>query len=154
MFNTLISYFSFLVTFHNKPQGAVCIFSIKNPSFPEHICLTTSCCMCIDIHPKYPFMVVVGLYDGSVCVYNVTIDCERPQYKSNSVENKHRGIVWQVSHFPGLFFCIFVKNITYRLLNVFLRTSFLSPVTMKRQLFLCLLQSRIMANTMICYNWQ
>lgn len=76
--------------------GAVCLFTLKNPSYPEHICMTDSGVMCVDIHPKYPFMIVVGLYDGSVHIYNVCVNCKEPQYKSNSVTNKHGGIVWEV----------------------------------------------------------
>lgn len=78
-------------------EGAVCLFTLKNPSFPDYICMTDSAVMCVDTHPKYPYMVVVGLYDGSVRVYNVQATCKHPAFQSNNVLNKHRGIVWEVS---------------------------------------------------------
>lgn len=78
-------------------EGAVCLFTLKNPSYPEHICMTDSAVICVDVHPKYPYMVVVGLYDGSVAVFNVQASCKEPAFKSNSVVNKHSGIVWEVS---------------------------------------------------------
>lgn len=79
------------------PEGAVGLFTLKNPSFPEHICVTDSGVMCVDIHPKYPYMLVVGLYDGSVVVFNVQASCKEPAFRSNNIANKHSGIVWQVS---------------------------------------------------------
>jgi dynein intermediate chain 1 len=77
-------------------EGAVCLFTLKNPSFPDYICMTDSAVMCVDTHPKYPYMVVIGLYDGSVKVYNVQATCKQPAFRSNNVTNKHRGIVWEV----------------------------------------------------------
>lgn len=78
-------------------DGAVCLFTMKNPSYPEHICMTESGVMCVDVHKSYPYLVVVGLYDGSVVVFNVQASCKEPMYKSNNVTNKHSGIVWEVS---------------------------------------------------------
>lgn len=77
-------------------EGAVCLFTLKNPSFPDYICITDSAVMCCDTHPKYPYMVVVGLYNGSVKVYNVQATCKYPAFKSDSTLNKHTGIVWEV----------------------------------------------------------
>ncbi|XP_028132775.1 dynein intermediate chain 2, ciliary [Diabrotica virgifera virgifera] len=89
---------------YTKPiaDGCLCLFTIKNPSFPDYICMTESAVMCVDIHAKYPYMVVIGLYDGSVQVFNVQATCKEPAYKSNSVTNKHRGIVWEVKWAPDL----------------------------------------------------
>ncbi|CAG9860678.1 unnamed protein product [Phyllotreta striolata] len=83
---------------YSKPVagGALCLFTLKNPSFPDYVCMTDSAVMCVDTHKNYPYMVAIGLFDGSVRVYNVNYSCKEPVYKSNSVENKHRGIVWEV----------------------------------------------------------
>ncbi|XP_022903959.1 dynein intermediate chain 2, ciliary [Onthophagus taurus] len=83
-------------------NGALCLFTIKNPSFPEHICMTQSAVMCVDIHKKFPYMCVIGLYDGSVEVYNVQASCRIPAFKSNAVTNKHSGIVTEVKWAPDL----------------------------------------------------
>ena len=81
-----------------KPQseGAMCLFTLKNPSFPEYVCLTETGVMCVDIHPVHPFLICIGKYDGNVAVYNVQSPEKVPQYESNSVTNKHCGTVWQV----------------------------------------------------------
>lgn len=78
-------------------EGAVCMFTLKNPSYPDYICMTDSAVMCADIHRKYPYMIVIGLYDGSVNVFNVQASCKEPAFRSNKVLNKHDGIVWEVS---------------------------------------------------------
>lgn len=88
--------FGFLDFLKPTLEGAVCMFTLKNPSFPDYICITDSGVMCVDTHPKYPYMVVIGLYDGSVQVFNVENTCKTPAYKSNSVTNKHKGVVWDV----------------------------------------------------------
>lgn len=54
--------------------------------------------------------------DGSVAVYNVILPSSAPQYKSNDVNQKHAGIVWQVmilmeNKFSRLNFII--KNIIF-----------------------------------------
>lgn len=79
------------------PQGAVCLFTIKNPSFPDYICMTDAAVMCADVHPKYPYMLVIGRYDGAVLIFNVQLSCSEPIFSSNNVTNKHRGIVWEVN---------------------------------------------------------
>ena len=52
-------------------MGYICIFSLKNPSYPEYICHASSGVISFDIHPQHPNMVVVGLYNGNVAVYNL-----------------------------------------------------------------------------------
>ncbi|KAJ8925798.1 hypothetical protein NQ315_009648 [Exocentrus adspersus] len=94
--------FGFLDFMKPIAQGAVCLFTLKNPSFPDYICMTESAVMCVDIHPKYPYMVVVGLYDGSILIFNVHATCKYPAFRSNNVTNKHRGIVWEVKWAPDL----------------------------------------------------
>nr|CAD7404017.1 unnamed protein product [Timema cristinae] len=84
------------------PEGAVCLFTLKNPSFPEYICTTDSGVVCVDIHPKYPYLMVIGKYDGNVAVYDVHLPTREPQYESNSVSNKHGGIVWEVRWGPDM----------------------------------------------------
>ncbi|XP_033609005.1 dynein intermediate chain 2, ciliary isoform X4 [Cryptotermes secundus] len=79
-----------------QPEGAMCLFTLKNPSFPEYVCSTETGVMCVDIHPTHPALVCIGKYDGSVAVYDVHSPGKLPQCESNSVTNKHCGVVWQV----------------------------------------------------------
>ncbi|KAL7286142.1 hypothetical protein TKK_0019585 [Trichogramma kaykai] len=89
------------MSFNNPmPYGAVCLFTLKNPSYPEWICMTESPVMCVDFNPQHPHLIVLGTLDGSVEVYNVQLAASAPQYKSNDVTQKHAGIVWQVCWAP------------------------------------------------------
>ena len=40
--------------------GYLCLYSLKNPSFPEWLCSTVSGVMTVDLHPNHPHMVVCG----------------------------------------------------------------------------------------------
>ncbi|XP_018330112.1 dynein intermediate chain 2, ciliary [Agrilus planipennis] len=89
---------------HMKPldTGYLCLYSLKNPSYPEYICQTQSAVMTVDNHPDHPYMIVIGLYDGNTIVYNIQASCKTPAYKSDEVTQKHRGIVWDVTWRPDL----------------------------------------------------
>ena len=41
-------------------------------------------------------MLVVGLYDGNIAVYNLQKNTGTPSYQSDAKNGKHRDIVWQV----------------------------------------------------------
>ena len=41
-------------------------------------------------------MVVVGLHDGNVAIYNMQTKSSSPVYKSSPQNGKHRDVVWQV----------------------------------------------------------
>lgn len=88
----------FLVEFRDqKEDGLMCMFTLKTPSQPEYIVVTEAGVMSVDIHPTLPYLVVLGLYDGNVEVYDLQVSCTVAQYCSNSVTNKHASTVWQVS---------------------------------------------------------
>ena len=84
--------------------------------------MTESGAMCLDFHPAHAHMLVAGLYDGTVCVFNLQKDRKRPLYTSLPNNGKHRDAVWQVkvqatnqakspNHFRFLDRIRFVKNI-------------------------------------------
>ena len=77
-------------------SGVVCIFSLKNPSYPEYQCWASAGVMCLDFHPQHPHMLCAGLYDGNIAVYNLQRDCVRPAYQSHANNGKHRDSVWHV----------------------------------------------------------
>ena len=83
----------------NQP-GEAALFSLKNPSFPEYQCWATCGVMCVDIHPDHPHMLVAGLYNGNVAVYNLQRDMTKPSFLSTAVNGKHRELVWQVRWAP------------------------------------------------------
>ncbi|KAL6255258.1 hypothetical protein P5V15_013596 [Pogonomyrmex californicus] len=81
-------------------NGTVCLFSLKNPSYPEWICPTESPVMCLDFNAQHPHLLVIGTMDGAVAVYNVMLPPSSPQYKSNDVVQKHGGLVWEIRWAP------------------------------------------------------
>lgn len=117
---------------NNQKNGCLCLFSIKNPSFPEYTVITESPVITLDIHKKYPYLIVVGeynyifvqkinfilflktisgLYDGNVCVYNTQLILEKTyQYKSDSVVAKHGDLVWEVSYLISNIFTAIIRS--------------------------------------------
>ena len=80
-------------------KGVACVFSLKNPSYPEFICLSHCAISSVDVHPSHPHMLVTGLVDGNVAVYDLQKrNCRFPSYMSTSKNGKHRDIAWQVCY--------------------------------------------------------
>ena len=83
--------------FLKQSTGLICCYTIKNPTFPEYSFSTESGVMCLDFHPEHPALLAVGLYDGTVMVYDIRIKGNnRPMYFSTVRTNKHTDPVWQV----------------------------------------------------------
>ena len=87
--------------YRQDSRGLVCVFSLKNPAHPEYVCEAASGVMCLDFHPKHPHMLVAGLYDGNVAVYNLQSSLIRPlniapMYESDAGGGKHMETCWQV----------------------------------------------------------
>ena len=82
----------------NMTSGAICVFSLKNPSHPEYYFETPSDTMCLEFHPQYPALLAVGLYNGTVMVYDIRIKGIRnnPIYQSTVRTKKHTDPVWEV----------------------------------------------------------
>ena len=106
--------------YEQTEPGVVCVFSLKNPSYPEFLCHAPCGVMCLDFHPEvspsvvslsdcsssyfqHPHMLVVGLYDGNIAVYNLQKNVGVPNYQSDAKNGKHRDIVWQVYHIDNTF---------------------------------------------------
>ena len=77
-------------------KGFLCLFSLKNPSYPEYICSAGSGILCVDTHPSYPHIIAVGLYDGNVAVYDLSSSSSSPCYQSSAASGKHADAVWLV----------------------------------------------------------
>jgi len=83
--------------FYNKSKsGYLCLFSLKNPSYPEYVCSAWCGILCLDIHSSYPHMIVVGLYDGNIAIYNLHTRSSSPSFQSCAGSGKHASAVWQV----------------------------------------------------------
>ena len=42
-------------------------------------------------------MMVVGLYDGNIAIYNLQKNTGKPTYQSDARNGKHKDMVWQVA---------------------------------------------------------
>ncbi|KAJ3078665.1 cytoplasmic dynein with WD40 domain [Rhizoclosmatium sp. JEL0117] len=82
--------------FSKQGPGMIACFTLKNPSYPEYLYLTESGVMSLDYHPQHPSFLAVGLYDGSVLVYNMQKKVDGPLFKCNAKNGKHTDPVWQV----------------------------------------------------------
>ena len=91
-------YFLDKLTYHNnQSKGMVLLFSLKNPTYPEYVCNAPCEVMCVDIHPKHPHIIVVGLVRGNVAIYNLQSKDSTPTHISTTRNGKHKDIVWRVS---------------------------------------------------------
>ena len=72
--------------------------SLSSSSSPcsRFIFPTPSGVMCLDVHPDHPFLLAVGLYDGTVCVYDLQQGGSEPLLRSTANSGKHTDPVWQV----------------------------------------------------------
>ncbi|XP_063676387.1 dynein intermediate chain 2, ciliary-like isoform X2 [Bolinopsis microptera] len=82
--------------FLKQGSGLICVYSLKNPSFPEFTYTTESGVMTLDFHPEHPWLMAVGFYDGGVAVYNLRDKMNEPNYSSSAKNGKHTDTVWQV----------------------------------------------------------
>ena len=54
--------------------------------------------MSLDIHPEHPYLIAVGLHDGTVAVYTLKDKGSNPLYRSTTKTGKHTDPVWQLTH--------------------------------------------------------
>lgn len=94
-----------------QSSGVVQCFTLKNafptasqgpsmPAFPEFIFHLDSGVICIDFHPTQSAYLACGLYDGSVCVFDLRQKNSekkvKPIFMSTVKNGKHTDPVWQV----------------------------------------------------------
>jgi len=76
--------------------GYVCLWSLKNSKYPEYVVETRSGAMCASFHPDYSHVLAVGLRDGTLAVYNVSLSTREPQFTTHSYKTRHMASVRQV----------------------------------------------------------
>eukprot|EP00931_Biecheleriopsis_adriatica_P115177 TRINITY_DN909_c0_g1_i3.p1 TRINITY_DN909_c0_g1~~TRINITY_DN909_c0_g1_i3.p1 ORF type:complete len:689 (+),score=169.86 TRINITY_DN909_c0_g1_i3:48-2069(+) len=82
--------------FMRQSTGVICCYSLKNTRFPEYVFNTDAGVCCLDWHPSHPAILAVGLYDGTVLVYDVRAKTKKPIYQSTVRTNKHTDPVWEI----------------------------------------------------------
>lgn len=79
-------------------NGYIFVFSVKNNYFPEIKYKTESGVLSLDFHPKQFSLLVAGMYDGTVAVYDIKHG-NGPIITCDIRTQKHMDPVWQVKWF-------------------------------------------------------
>ncbi|XP_062480427.1 dynein axonemal intermediate chain 4 isoform X1 [Pezoporus occidentalis] len=82
--------------FKGQKKGLACCWSLKNPMWPERIFQCEYGVTALDFSMASPNLLAVGMYDGSVTIYDVQSCNDTVLLDSSESPNKHRGPVWQL----------------------------------------------------------
>lgn len=83
--------------FLKQSSGLICLYTFKNPKHPEYQFSTEAGVMCMDFHKSNPALLAVGLYDGTVMVFDIRLKGNnKPIYMSTIRTNKHTDPVWEI----------------------------------------------------------
>ena len=79
-------------------RGLVAVYTLKNVSYPEYLMeVGGGGVLSVDWHSTYPWLLVVGCYDGNVSVLDVrAAKGQELLYSSDNPKLKHTDCVWQV----------------------------------------------------------
>ena len=91
-----MGYGSFHLSTSEASGGLLMFWSIRNPAHPEKVIKTPSGVTSIDFSTAHPNMIAVGMYNGTVAVYDVRkeVDYDVPVLESGSMPQKHMDPVW------------------------------------------------------------
>ncbi|XP_027845899.2 LOW QUALITY PROTEIN: dynein intermediate chain 2, ciliary-like [Aphis gossypii] len=97
MFGITLSIPQSELTFTDNPDiGNVCLWVLKNSSYPDYVAHTQSGAMCLSFHPDFGNILAVGLRDGNLGVYNVSLLKNEPEYSTSLSGTKLMSSVTQV----------------------------------------------------------
>ncbi|KAJ8040489.1 WD repeat-containing protein 78 [Holothuria leucospilota] len=82
--------------FKEQKGGIVCCWSLKNPEYPERVFQCEAGVTAIDYSITNPNLLAVGMYNGSVAIYNVRASSNEPILDSYESRGKHGAPVWQL----------------------------------------------------------
>ncbi|KAM9326967.1 dynein axonemal intermediate chain 4 [Gastrophryne carolinensis] len=82
--------------FKEQKRGLACCWSLKNTTWPERIFHCGSGVTAVDFSASSPNLLAVGMYDGTVAIYNVQSKDDVPVLDSSDNPNKHTCPVWQL----------------------------------------------------------
>jgi len=77
-------------------QGLACVWSIKNPEYPERVYTLKNAVTSIDFSLTHPNFLAVGLYNGTISVYNIRGSKDESVLDSIDSPGKHSGPIWQL----------------------------------------------------------
>ncbi|XP_073327947.1 dynein axonemal intermediate chain 4-like [Pagrus major] len=82
---------------NNKPS-LICCWSLKNPMWPERVFHCDSCVTSLDFSDINPGQLAVGMYDGTIAIYNVHRQNNNACIANSSeCSERHLHPVWQVN---------------------------------------------------------
>lgn len=82
--------------FSEQKGGLACCWSLKNPEYPERYFHLISGVTALDFSAAHPNLLAVGMYDGTIAIYNVRNRNDMPALDSYESQGKHSSPVWQV----------------------------------------------------------
>eukprot|EP00057_Strongylocentrotus_purpuratus_P025727 XP_011680201.1 PREDICTED: WD repeat-containing protein 78 [Strongylocentrotus purpuratus] len=82
--------------FTEQKGGLACCWSLKNPEYPERVFNCEAGVTAMDFSVSNPNLLAVGLYNGTVAIYNVRASSDEPILDSYESRSKHAAPVWQL----------------------------------------------------------
>ncbi|XP_067144430.1 dynein axonemal intermediate chain 1 isoform X2 [Centruroides vittatus] len=82
--------------FMKQYQGEIVLYSLKCPTHPEIIINVDTTVCSLDFHYEKGHLLAVGLYDGTVSIYNLKKEHNKLFLTSKDPNNKHFDPVWQI----------------------------------------------------------
>jgi len=77
-------------------HGYIYVFSVKNNYYPEVRYTTDSGVLCLDFHPVEFSLLVAGMYDGTISVFDIKQKIKGPVITCDIRTQRHMDPVWQV----------------------------------------------------------
>uniref|UniRef100_A0A8C4W481 Dynein axonemal intermediate chain 4 n=1 Tax=Gopherus evgoodei TaxID=1825980 RepID=A0A8C4W481_9SAUR len=82
--------------FQEQKKGLACCWSLKNPMWPERIYQCDHGVTALDFSLANPNLLAVGMYNGTIAIYNVQTHNTTALLDSSESFDKHIGPVWQL----------------------------------------------------------
>ncbi|NXW56259.1 WDR78 protein, partial [Eurystomus gularis] len=82
--------------FKEQKKGLACCWSLKNPMWPERVFRCEHGVTALDFSLASPNLLAVGMYNGSVAVYDVRSCNDAALLDSSDSSTNHTGPVWQL----------------------------------------------------------
>ncbi|XP_032074016.1 WD repeat-containing protein 78 isoform X1 [Thamnophis elegans] len=82
--------------FQEQKKGLACCWSLKNPMWPERIYNCVHGVTALDFSTANPNLLAVGLFNGTIEIYNVQSRNQISVLDNSESHDKHLGPVWQL----------------------------------------------------------
>ncbi|XP_021260631.1 WD repeat-containing protein 78 isoform X2 [Numida meleagris] len=82
--------------FKEQKEGLACCWSLKNPMWPERIFQCKHGVTALDFSMATPNLLAVGMYNGTIAIYDVQSPDSTILFHSGECSAKHTGPVWQL----------------------------------------------------------